>query len=305
MRTGILLSGLLHLVLIVLTVLGLPRWTKPEPWEEERTSIDFIIEVAEQRSVPPETPEAPAEEAKVEPPPPPEPPPPEPLVAKAPEPLPPPREVANVEPEPPPPPEPKPAQAPKPPPKPEPPKVATAPPPPVPTPKAKPKPPPKPKPKPKVEVEEKKPEPPKPDDFLSRMRKAVAKHEAPAPPPQLARAVVPNTRLQDFGSRLTMSEEDAVREHIRRCWIEPAGARNVKDMEVRIVGSVGRDGVVQKVDVAERDKIRMREDPFFRTLAESAMRAFLKCPRLPLPPDKYESWKTFDITFKPRDILGQ
>lgn len=301
MRTGFLLSGVLHLVLIVLAVLGLPRWTEPEPWEEERTTIDFVIEVAEQRSVPPETPEAPAEEAKVEPPPPAEPPPPEPLVAKAPEPMPPLREVAKVEPEPPLPPKPKPAQAPKPPPKPEPPKVATPAPPPVPTPKAKPKPPPKPKPK----VEEKKPEPPKPDDFVSRMRKAVARHEVPAPPPQMARAGVPGTRLQDFGNRLTMSEEDAVREHIRRCWIEPAGARNVQDMEVRIVGSVGRDGVVQKVDVVERDKIRMREDPFFRTLAESAMRAFLKCPRLPLPPDKYESWKTFDIRFNTRDILGQ
>lgn len=286
MQTGAILSSLLHLGLIAVAVIGLPRWSKPEPLDQQVIPFEFIAEVAEERSVPPKPP---VEEAKVEPPPPPEP---EPEPAKAPEP--PPKEMAKAEPEPPPEP-------------PAPPKAATPAPRPAPTPKAKPKPPPRPKPKPKVA--EKKPEPPKPDDFLSRMRKAVAKHEPPpvTPPPQprLARADVPMTRLGDFAKRLTMSEEDAVRRHIAQCWNPPSGARDVRDMEVRIIGNLRRDGLVQRVDVVNGDKARMRQDPFFRTFAESALRAFYKCGQLPLPADKYESWKKFNIGFNLKDMLSQ
>lgn len=286
MQTGAILSSLLHLGLIAVAVIGLPRWSKPEPLDQQVIPFEFIAEVAEERSAPPPPP---VEEAKVEPPSPPEP---EPEPAKAPEPPPPPKEMAKAEPEPPPEP-------------PAPPKAATPAPRPAPTPKAKPKPPQRPKPK----VAEKKPEPPKPDDFLSRMRKAVAKHEPPpvTPPPQprLARADVPMTRLGDFAKRLTMSEEDAVRRHIVGCWNPPVGARNSRDMEVRIIGNLRRDGLVQRVDVVNGDKARMRQDPFFRTFAESALRAFYKCGQLPLPPDKYESWKAFNIGFNLKEMLGQ
>jgi len=303
MRTGAILSGLLHLGLIVVAMLGLPRWIKPEPLDQQVIPIEFIAEVAQQRSAPPEPPKPPIEVAKAEPPPPP--PEPEPEPVKAPEPPPPPKALAKAEPEPPPPP--KPEKAPEPPPKPAPPKAATPAPRPAPAPKAKPKPPPKPKPK----VAEKEPEPPKPDDFLSRMHKAVSKHkpppepEPPPPQPQLARADVPVPRLGDFAKRLTMSEEDAVRRHIMQCWNPPVGARDASDMEVRIIGNLRRDGLVQRVDVVERDKARMRQDQFFRTFAESALRAFYKCRQLPLPPDKYESWKTFDIGFNLKDMLSQ
>ncbi len=298
MQAGAILSSLLHLALIAVALLGLPRWTKPEPLDQQVIPIEFIAEVAEERSAPPKPP---VEVAKVEPPPEPEP---KPEPAAAPEPPKPPKEIAKAAPDP------KPKKAPKPP---DPPKVATPAPRPAPAPKAKPKPPPKPKPKakpppkPKPKVVEKKPEPPKPEDFLSRMRKAVSKHKPPpvTPQPQLARANVPMTRLGDFAKRLTMSEEDAVRRHIGRCWNPPSGARDVRDMEVRIIGNLRRDGLVQRVRVVDGDKARMRQDPFFRTFAESALRAFYKCGQLPLPPDKYESWKAFNIGFNLKDMLGQ
>ena len=102
-----------------------------------------------------------------------------------------------------------------------------------------------------------------------------------------------------------MSEEDAVRQRIVQCWSPPVGAKDARDMEVRIVGSLSRDGYVQRVDVQSSDKARMRAEPFFRAFAESAMRAFYKCQRLPLPPEKYESWKTFDIGFNLKDLLDE
>ncbi|MFQ5955464.1 MAG: hypothetical protein ACE5JZ_10410, partial [Kiloniellales bacterium] len=197
-------------------------------------------------------------------------------------------------------------------------KAATPAPRPLPAPKAKPKsppkpPPPKPKaaapkpeppPKPKPEAPAVKPQLAKTDDFLSRMRRAVSKHQAPAAT-ALARAGAPTSKLEELGNRLTMSEEDAVRQHIIGCWNPPVGARDAHDMEVRIIGRLRRDGVVQMVQLIERDKLRMRDEPFFRTFAESALRAFYKCRRLPLPPEKYEFWKTFNIGFNLKHMLGE
>jgi outer membrane biosynthesis protein TonB len=292
MRMGIVLSGVLHLTLVGLAVVGLPRWFRPEPVSEQAIPVEFIAEVAERRAVPaaPPPPEPVAEEAKLEPPPEPieeepevEPPPPEPAPVEAPEPE-PPQQVATLEPEPPPEPPP-----------PEPPKVAAPAPIPAPAPKAKPKPPRKPEPKTPAKQ-------PKQEDFLDRMKQVVAKHEPEPPPPP--RAPAARSALETVANRLTMSEEDAVRRHIIRCWNPPVGARDAQDMEVRIVGTIRRDGVVQQVDVVADDKARMQDEPFFRAFAESAMRAFYKCQRLPLPPEKYDSWKNFDIGFNLRDMLG-
>lgn len=322
MRNGIVLSGLLHLALIAVAVWGLPKGQNPPP-EPRVIPIEFIAMVAEERSVPVATPKpplppeppslpepAPVETAK--PPPPPEPP-------SLPEPAPVEMALATT-------PEPAPAPTPEPPPpKPEPPKAAAPAPAsrPLPVPKVKPKPPPKPAapppPPPKVEAAAPKPKPPPPpkpekpaappaapkkDDFLSRMRRAVARHPAPAPT-TLARAEAPASTLEDRGNRLTMSEEDAVRQHIIGCWNPPVGAPDALDMEVRIIGRLRRDGVVQTVELVERDKLRVRDEPFFRTFAESALRAFYKCKRLPLPPDKYQAWKTFNIGFNLKNMLGE
>ncbi len=272
------LSSLLHLALIAVAVWGLPKGQSPPP-EPRVIPIEFIAMVAEERSVPVATPR---------PPPPPEPP-------SLPEPAPVETALANI---------PEPAPAPTP----EPPKAAApAPAPrPLPVPKVKPKTPPKPAPPPPPKVEaaapKPKPQPPKKDDFLSRMRRAVARHPAPA---ALARAEAPASKLEDRGNRLTMSEEDAVRQHIIGCWNPPVGAPDALDMEVRIIGRLRRDGVVQTVELVERDKLRVRDEPFFRTFAESALRAFYKCKRLPLPPDKYQAWKTFNIGFNLKHMLGE
>ena len=47
------------------------------------------------------------------------------------------------------------------------------------------------------------------------------------------------------------------------------------------------------------------QNPFYRTAAESALRATLdqRCQPLPLPPQKYDAWKVFVVTFNPKDLL--
>jgi hypothetical protein len=49
----------------------------------------------------------------------------------------------------------------------------------------------------------------------------------------------------------------------------------------------------------------MNTDPFFRTIAESALRALYnpRCSPLALPPEKYQEWRDTLITFNPKDMF--
>ena len=47
-----------------------------------------------------------------------------------------------------------------------------------------------------------------------------------------------------LGEKLTISEKDAIRRQFYRCWIVPAGAKNLKDLFVSIKIKLDRDGNV-------------------------------------------------------------
>jgi outer membrane biosynthesis protein TonB len=167
---------------------------------------------------------------------------------------------------------------------------------------AKPIPSPKPKPKP---IEVKKP----PQDNLLSVLKNVEKMketEQPKVPdakntqqkPQEARSLAPA-----LSTRLTISEEDALRRQISQCWNMPVGARDAQNLVVEVIIAVNPDRTVARADIV--DKSRMDSDPFFRAAAEASLRALFnpRCSPLELPPDKFEQWKTIDFTFDPRDML--
>jgi len=240
---------------------------------------------------------------------PPKPEPPKPAEVK-PEPAP---KVAEVKPEPKPePPKPEPpkvVEQPKPePPKPEPPKQEAKVEPPKPVP---------PKPEPP------KPEPPKPqvkkedsfDQLLKDLTKrtpstqpAEAKPKTEPPKPQ-QQAALPPTPNQSPPPRpmtegqLTLSEMDAIRAQIAQCWNIPAGARDAKELVVELSVEMNPDATVRIARVI--DQARMTTDPFFRSAAESAMRAVLnpRCSPLRLPREKYDTWKSFTLNFNPKEML--
>lgn len=211
---------------------------------------------------------------------------------------------------PPPPPKPKLPKKPKPavkpaPPKAEKPPTATA----AVRPVARPKPP---QPKPPKPKKAKKPAPSAFDKLLrsvAKMKPAAgdpAARKAPKkPPPQTAAAPIaaPDRRFNP-NAKLSVSELDAIRDQIADCWNIPAGAKGAEDLIVDIFVRMNPDGTVRAAEVT--DKSRMRVDPFFRTAAESAIRALRnpRCSPLRLPLDKYDLWKTFTIGFNPRDMLG-
>lgn len=224
------------------------------------------------------------------------PPPPKPKVVKAPDP------VAVPEPKIVPPkkkPRPKPKAVEKPKPKPEPPKKVQKP---APRPKSKPKPPPK-------------------HDFASVL-KTVGKLENKPPPEKkkpkakkkkdvaplqqvadLLKKKPTQSRLQRAQSGLSSSELDAVRQHIEPCWNLPAGARDAGSMVVEIRATLNPDGRVRSAVIV--NDARARSDVFYRSMAESALRAMLnpRCQPLPLPLDKYSEWRDMVIFFDPQEMF--
>jgi outer membrane biosynthesis protein TonB len=102
---------------------------------------------------------------------------------------------------------------------------------------------------------------------------------------------------------LAMSEIDAIRQQFMQCWNVPAGAKNAHDLAVTLAVRLNSDGSVLSVELAE-GRPRYYTDTFFRAAADSAMRAVNRCsPLKNLPTDKYETWKFLELTFDPRDML--
>ncbi|MCP5361337.1 MAG: energy transducer TonB [Hyphomicrobiales bacterium] len=200
-----------------------------------------------------------------------------------------PKPLIRPTPPPPPPPEPEPIKEvlpePKPAPKPE---------------KPKPKPePPKPKPpKPKPE----KPKPPAP--LLKTLEKPKEEAKPLAKPAKDAKPAKPND-APPAPPTLTPQQLSALQRLIQsqmlNCWNIPAGARGVENMEVPVHVWLNADGSVRDVELQDASRYNNPAEPYYRSLADSALRAIRFC-RLQLPPELYDGpngWKEIEFTFDP------
>jgi hypothetical protein len=247
---------------------------------------------ATQKTETPPTPKKPDQVAQQEPKPEPKPEPPKPLPPKPEPPKPPPTPTPPPPPPPPlpppPPPEPKPPEPKPPEPKPEPPKP--------------------PPPKPEVKPPAPKPPPKKDDDNFDALLKNLTKRpladnappdkSKPSPPQPQAASSQP---IAPLGPQLSTSEIDLVKQQIEACWNVPAGARDAQNLRPQFRVHMNQDGTVRSAELLNSDQL---SDPFFQAAADSAKRALLNptCQPLKLPPEKFEQWQTFTITFDPKDI---
>lgn len=299
MRKWIVASALLHILICILLWLGLPQFAKPLP---EPPAI-IPIEIAELAPIATAKNIERQEDPKPEPPKP------------------------AVKPEPPKPPEPKPE-----PPKPEPPKPQPAPPTPEPKPPTPEPKPPELKPEAIIPAPTQKPKPPETKkaepkaDPLSSILKNVAKLKnepkpdikkpseklADKPLPPATPAAEPQKEPKpatsapsapNMADKLSMSEEDALRRQISGCWNVPVGAKDIENISVEIYIQVNPDRTLKDAIVV--DQSRMGRDPFFRAVAESALRALRnpRCSPLALPPEKYQQWQETIFNFNPKDML--
>jgi len=148
------------------------------------------------------------------------------------------------------------------------------------------------------------------DDFLNVLKTVQRMKQTASAPAETDKSAPQTTdstaRRSNFDADrpLSVSEMDAIRQQIARCWLVPAGAKEGESLAVEIRVRMNPDRTVREAEVVESG--RMRSDPFFRAAAESALRALRNpsCTPLNLPPEKYETWKSFTITFDPRDMLS-
>ena len=217
-----------------------------------------------------------------------------------------------VEPEPELPPEPEPVPAP------EPPAPAVEPEPAPPAPLA-----PEPEPEPEPIVEEKKPEPkvePKPKPVKKKAVKKTKKKkeydfqslaalldkqpdDKVLKKPARSKTPVP-AAAAGFNTEMTISEIDAFKVQMRRCWSVPAGAPEAGRLIVSLKVFLNIDGsLARPTEVVNKTRL-ISGDRYFRAATDSALRAIDRCQPFQMPAEKYRSWRELDLTFDPRDMLG-
>jgi len=168
-----------------------------------------------------------------------------------------------------------------------------------PKPKAKPKPPAQPKP-----VQEKTKVDKKPDRDITSLLKSLTPDEPEennSQNPDLGQGKT--SQKGDISKQMTSNDLAALVRGVQPCWNVNAGGRNAEDLEVKLRVKVGRDRKVRDVTII--DNMRYLTDQHFKSAADAARWALLspKCSTLNLPPEKYDSWKSFIFVFDPSQML--
>jgi outer membrane biosynthesis protein TonB len=273
MGAGAFVSALLHGSVFALALIAWPRFM-PTELPDQVVPVD-ILPISEETNI---TPQAQSEKPIEEPTPP---------VAPPPEP-----QTAVEEPPPPPPPEAEPLPQPEP------------LPPPVP---AEPKPAPTPRFAHLQPQRKPKPEKPKPEFDINRITGLVNKlPDTPKPeaPPAPAKPAQSTSSTTGVGAQtaMTMSEIDALRGQMMKCWNVPVGAPDPTALVLRVKVLLNQDGSVagmpQLLDTMSLG------DPYFRAAADSAIRAVKMCGPYSLPVEKYDTWSEVTVTFDPTKMAG-
>ena len=112
-----------------------------------------------------------------------------------------------------------------------------------------------------------------------------------------------DTEEVSLGEKLTISEKDAIRRQFYRCWIVPAGAKNLKDLFVSVKIKLDKEGNVISSKLINNNRLN---ESFFRAAAESALRAVNhpECKKLKVPEKKYKTWKEIILDFDPSQSIN-
>ena len=106
----------------------------------------------------------------------------------------------------------------------------------------------------------------------------------------------------DF-SRLTLSEEDALKAQIFGCWSIPLGLPYNENLLVRIKLQLKPDGSIIRTEILDHARMNKPGQRFYKVLAESALRAIKLCQPLRVPSKGYERWKELQLNFDAREML--
>lgn len=183
-----------------------------------------------------------------------------------------------------------------------------------------PEPQPQPQPQPQREPEQQRqPEPPqRSDNFADRISGALAstRQEQPQERPAETRPRPDMSRVAEAlggtdrvgitgatrGAEVTISEIDALRRQIERCWRPPEGLPDAENLAVQVRVNLTVSGEVR--DIVAVDAARMNRDRAYATAVERAMGAVRQCAPYNLPRASYANWQSLLINFDPKEFLG-
>jgi outer membrane biosynthesis protein TonB len=275
LRTALIASIALHLVVLVILLVGLPSFNPKDEAPPDTTVSMVFTGTAKSSMRAPTQAQVPAPSTETAPPAPPVTTPPKPQPEEAPPP--PPTPSPDVVPSPPAPPTPPAPPAPV---KPEPP--LPLPPPLVPPPPA----PPSTTSQPNV-TKNPAPNSSSVENTLEKLRQQLAQSQPPKARPNPKAGGQPNGGGNPLGNdtaALTADQRGAIGDHVRECWTKDAGALDIDKQRVLLTVTTDASGVARRAEVAGDDIGRMG-DPRFRAFAERAIRAIMDphCANLPLP----------------------
>ncbi len=102
------------------------------------------------------------------------------------------------------------------------------------------------------------------------------------------------------GSKLSVSEMDALRGMIEKCWSPPTGINDAGALKITIKMSLNEAG---EVDGQPKVVAGGGASGIERAAAEAARRAVLKCAPYNLPAEKYDAWSEVIVNFDPSEMF--
>ena len=102
---------------------------------------------------------------------------------------------------------------------------------------------------------------------------------------------------------ITLSQEDAIKAQIYKCWNIPLGLPYDQNLLVRIGLKLKQDGSILFSEILDHARMNQPGQGFYKVLAESALRAVKLCDPLKMPATGYEKWKDLQLNFDAKEML--
>ena len=104
-------------------------------------------------------------------------------------------------------------------------------------------------------------------------------------------------------SKLTITQEDAIKAQIFKCWNIPIGLPYNENLTVKIRVKLSPDGSLISSEILDQVRINTAGQDYYKILAESALRAVKLCNPLKVPSTDYERWKEMQLNFDAKEML--
>ena len=114
------------------------------------------------------------------------------------------------------------------------------------------------------------------------------------------RGPVSKGRADGRDATMTISEIDALRARISQCWSPPVAGLGAGSISVRLRMKLKRDGTLATAPTL----VSTHSSPVFRAAADSAIRAVWQCQPYVLPAAKYALWQDMILNFDPKEMIG-